>query len=296
MTTTDTQLTDAQLTEKGTPATAPRSSPTSTRRDRQRQATYDEIVEVSRSLLGSSPAELSLRGVAAEMGMTPPALYRYVDSHAQLLELVTASIFADVVAEMARARDHHPDDDPAAQVIAASVAFRRWALANRREFQMVFAADPIDLPDAADLPDDGGTATVTHGVFSAQDYLGRCTPGTGTEFAGLFGEIFGRLWAKYQFHVPSDDELDPEVAHALAGDPAKPLDVPEPLAAYRAGLLWTFERSWARLYGTVTLEVFGHLHPTLISTGAIFEATLRDIGRDLGLTDEWDRLAPVVRG
>jgi AcrR family transcriptional regulator len=46
-----------------------------TRRERQREATYAEIVSVSRALLADG-AELSLRAVAARMGMTAPALYR----------------------------------------------------------------------------------------------------------------------------------------------------------------------------------------------------------------------------
>ena len=41
-----------------------------TRRERQRAATHDEIVTVARQLLGS-PDSLSLRAIAAEMGLTP---------------------------------------------------------------------------------------------------------------------------------------------------------------------------------------------------------------------------------
>jgi hypothetical protein len=55
-----------------------------------------------------------------------------------------------------------------------------------------------------------------------------------------------------------------------------------------------FERAWARLYGTVTLEVFGHLHPGFVRTGALFMATLRDIGRDIGLEPEWERLRAIA--
>src|SRR5690348_11377841 len=106
-----------------------------TRRERQRQATFDEIVDVARRLLRAGE-DVSVRGVAQEMGLTPPALYRYVDSHADLLALVQRSIFGDVVAAMTVARDEQAADDPAAQIVAASAAFRSWALHNRVEFQM----------------------------------------------------------------------------------------------------------------------------------------------------------------
>ena len=44
--------------------------------------------------------------------MTPPALYRYVDSHQDLLDLVAKKIFEDVVTALTEARGRHPDDDP----------------------------------------------------------------------------------------------------------------------------------------------------------------------------------------
>lgn len=109
-----------------------------TRRERQRQATYEEIVDVSRQLLRAG-AGLSLRAVAAEMGMTAPALYRYVDSHQELLLLVVRSILDDVITALREARDRHSNDDPAAQILASAVAFRRWARANRDEFTLTFA-------------------------------------------------------------------------------------------------------------------------------------------------------------
>jgi AcrR family transcriptional regulator len=257
---------------------------TPTRRERQRQATFEEIVEVARRLLRGSPTDLSLRAVAAEMGMTAPALYRYVDSYAELLLLVTRAIFSDVVREMSAARDAYPADDPAAQIVAASTAFRTWALSNPAEFRMVFASPALDeAAGAAARPKDpllAGTA---------------CEPVDGSEqFAGFFGELFGRLWAKYHFPVPAEDELDPEVLQILC-EGVKPQGVTEAFGDASPGMAWVFERAWARLYGTVTLEVFGHLNPGLVASGALFRDTLLDIGTDLGIGAEWERLQPIVR-
>ena len=64
---------------------------TSTRRERQREATYAEIVRASRELLAEG-AELSLRAVATRMGVTAPALYRYVASYQDLVDLVAYEI------------------------------------------------------------------------------------------------------------------------------------------------------------------------------------------------------------
>lgn len=269
------------------PAVASAAAASPTRRERQRQATYDEIVEVARRLLRSSSGDLSLRAVATEMGMTPPALYRYVDSYAELLELVARSIFIDVVEAMRVARDRHPDDDPAAQIVAASAAFRAWALGNHAEFRLVFASP---LPDEGSA--DAGTAPAV--VPPRVDSLAACPPGNGADmFAAFFSEIFGRLWGKYQFHIPTDDELDPAVL-AVLRDQLPPAKVIGAEGTVAPGMVWMFERAWAALYGTVTLEVFGHIHPEFISSGALFRATLLDLGRSLGLEPEWDRLSKIV--
>ncbi len=271
-----------------TPVSAAGSEPASTvltRRERQRQATYDEIVEVSRRRLRASE-DVSLRAVATEMGLTPPALYRYVDSHAELMMLLARSIFEDVVAAMTVARDEHPDDDPAAQIVAATAAFRRWALDNREEFRLVFASpSPPEVEAAME-------AAAKRPLTS----LEACMPTeTGVQlFGAFFSEIFGRLWAKYRFPLPADDELDPALLAALKSQ-LKPAEVTEGLGTVTPGMIWTFERAWARLYGTVTLEVFGHIHPEFISSGALFAATMLDIGRDVGLEQEWPRLQEIAR-
>jgi AcrR family transcriptional regulator len=270
-----------------------------TRRERQRQATFDEIVDVSRRLLRAGE-DVSIRAVAQEMGLTPPALYRYVDSHAELLALVARSIFEDVVAAMTVARDDQAPDDPAAQVVAASAAFRAWALRNRTEFQMVFASgEPMHSDEAAKstkLTTATTATTTTTATTGGASSLADCLPDdSGVHlFAAFFSEIFGRLWVKYQFSVPTDDELDPALLEILRSE-LKPDEVTQGLGSPTPGMVWMFERAWARLYGTVTLEVFGHVHPGMIATGALFTATMLDIGADLNISDEWPRLQAVAR-
>ena len=67
------------------------------RRDRLRAATIEEIIQTARRLLvASGPEAVSLRAIAREMGMTAPGLYRYFDSHEELLRHVCASIFTEL--------------------------------------------------------------------------------------------------------------------------------------------------------------------------------------------------------
>jgi AcrR family transcriptional regulator len=245
-----------------------------TRRERQRAATYDEIVTVARALLGS-PEALSLRAVAAAMGLTAPALYRYVDSYHELLMLVARAIFADVIADMTRARDRHGDDDPAAQIIASAAAFRGWALTHPAEFGLIFA-----------------NAATTQAVEALKP-ADPSPPGGGAQFSEFFTDIFLRVWDRYQFAVPTDSDLEPallERLRELRASGALTCDFP----GHPLGLSWIFIRCWTRLYGTITLEIFRHMDLGVIASGALFRAMLDDNGRDLGFGDDWTRLRALT--
>ena len=289
------EATRTAATQVGVLVTAP------TRRERQRAATYDEIVTAARKLLGS-PEPLSLRAIAAEMGLTAPALYRYVDSYQALLMLVARSIFEDVISAMISARDRYPDDDPAAQTIAASVAFRAWALAHPEEFGLIFANAAITRP--AEVPDTPGTsgtpATAGRNVdLAAEDGASPTAAPVdlsaegGEGFGQFFVDIFLRLWDRYTFDLPADEDLDPTLLSLLKDQRAAgslPCDFP----GLPLGLSWIFIRCWARLYGTVTLEVFKHMDHGVVTSGALFRSTLADSGRDLGFGDDMPRLQALT--
>lgn len=242
------------------------------RRERQRQATLDEIVEVSRSILRDG-GELSLRAVAQRMGMTAPALYRYVDSYQDLLLLVAVGIDSAMTEEvLAPARDRHPEDDPAARIAAAAVAFRTWALSSRAEFSVVFAN-----MDVASTCLDPPMATTTL---------------TSTAPSGvLFNELLVKIWEQYSTPYPALTDLDADVVEVLR-NPIMPgeIDLPDEMR----GLLWVYMRSWAALYGTVTLEVFGHIDPRVIESGAMFRQMFTDQAAVLGLSEELPRIMELV--
>jgi len=219
-----------------------------TRRERQREATYDEIVTTSRALLAAGD-ELSLRAVASRMGLTAPALYRYVASYQELVDLVAFEIDRSATEEFKAAAATQPDDDVAAQLICATVAFRRWALRDRAEFTLAFANPVAD------------SACVRRELLTAAT--------SGHFFNGLLLE----LWRRTRFPYPSLDELDPRVAEAMK-EPIYPADV-SLVPLEDRGLLWLFQQAWATLYGTVTREVFGDMDPRVIESGAMFAQMMR---------------------
>lgn len=238
------------------------------RRDRQRQSTRDEIVAVSRELL-VEPSGISLRSIAQRMGITAPALYRYVASHQDLMNLLAIEIDRAATHDyLEPAVSSQAADDPAAQITCAAIAFRTWALAHKEEFGVVFANTDAD-PVCAD------------GSLQADSASG-----------ALFTALLTAIWQKYQFALPSLEELEPALVEVLH-DPVMPGDHDSLPDEYR-GLIWIFMRSWAALYGTVTLEVFGHLDPRIIESGVLFQQMFEDQARLLGLADELPRLRRLI--
>lgn len=221
---------------------------TTSRRERQREETYDEIVRAARELLGTGE-ELTLRSVAGRMGVTPPALYRYVASYQELVDLVAFEIDRSATEEFRAAAATQPGDDPIAQLVCAAVAFRRWALRDRAEFSLAFANPTAD------------SACIRRELLTAST--------SGHFFNGLLLQV----WDRTRFAHPDLDELDPAVAESLR-DPVLPVDLAAVPEGHR-GLLWISMQAWATLYGTVTLEVFGHMDPRVIESGALFVEMMR---------------------
>jgi AcrR family transcriptional regulator len=227
-------------------------------------ATAARIVAAARELLVHD-GQVSLRAVARELGMTAPALYRYAPSHEELVRMIAIAIDAEVGERITRAAEQQPADDPAARLLAAAVAFRRWALENRHEFSLVFTNVDVDCIDQLEA-----------------------SASTGMKFSELLFE----LWTERSFPIPRHDDLDPGLA-AILRDPLVPADlsgVPDDLR----GLVWVLQRSWSRLYGTVTLEVFRHIDPRIVEQAHLFRAMIEDQAVPLGLTEDLPRLLALV--
>jgi AcrR family transcriptional regulator len=228
------------------------------RRDRVRAATTGEIKQTARRILVErGPAAVSLRAIAREMGMTAPALYRYFDSHEDLLTHVVADIFTEAGDEIyaAIAAAGASGGDLAAKVVAACRGFRRWSLDHRAEFGLIFGSP---LP-GLDLEHD--------------DVLAEC----GRRFGGTFLSLIIELWNKQPFAVPAPEEIDPGLLEQVERyRDGLGIDLP-------AGLVVTYLRCWVRLYGTVSLEVFGHMKFAVEDASPMFEYFLADTAPLLGL-------------
>jgi AcrR family transcriptional regulator len=238
------------------------------RRDRVRAATTQEIKQTARRILVRQGSEaVTLRAIAREMGMTAPALYRYFDSHEELLKYVVADIFTEAsdavqfaITAAKTASDYDGDSDGAGDltpiVIEACRAFRRWSLDHPAEFGLIFGSP---LPGLEIEHDD-------------------ITADCGRKFGGTFLALIVELWHRHPFPVPADSEIEDGLREQLERyREGLGVDLP-------AGVMVTYLRCWVRLYGTVALEVFGHLSFALDDASPMFEYFLADTAPLLGLT------------
>lgn len=226
------------------------------RRDR-RAATLAEIKSAARRLLvGGGVAAVGLRAVARELGLTPPALYRYFPSHEALIGALIVDLYDELTAALVALQDNDADPDLGARLYLLANGLRDWALAHPAEFSLLFGT-PIPDPDAdghEDLP----------GHHAAM------------RFAAVFKALVAQVWHQKPFPHPSEDDLGPVLVAQLARK-SEYFDGMPPGAIYLALNYWT------RLYGLICMEVFGQLHWALEDAGAYFEAQLFEIGEALGL-------------
>ncbi|MDN5899310.1 MAG: TetR/AcrR family transcriptional regulator [Brachybacterium sp.] len=237
------------------------------RRARQREASFAEIVATSRQLLAED-TDLSLRAVARRMGMTAPALYRYVENYNDLVDLVAFEIDRSVTTQFLAASARYDDDDPAGRLIAATMAFRSWAHRKPREFRLVFANPVAD-------------ASCIRREMPASSHS-----------CGLMLGMLVEIWNKFRSARPDLDDLPPGVREVVL-EPRMPIDASS-IPAVDRGVLWPILHAWQSLYGAVILEVFGHQDPRIISCGAMFVRTLEQQLAPLGLSHDRDRLAGVI--
>ncbi|MFI2200439.1 TetR/AcrR family transcriptional regulator [Streptomyces sp. NPDC020192] len=238
------------------PASTQRARHREEARERQRAETKSEILRHARGLLvDEGPAAVSLRAIAREMGMTAPGLYRYYADHRELVQALTASLYDELAAALEHARDQAPEQSPRGRFTATARALRAWALSHKPEFALIFSKP---IPDAGCAPGDP--------CHTASWRFGGVVVGLMTEF-----------WRAGTLPLPRPGTLDPgwlpqlEEVREHLGSAQPPLEA-----------LYVFVLAWSRLYGMVSMEVFGHLDFALTDPGPLFEHNLRDI---LGLLD-----------
>src|ERR1051325_9008918 len=111
----------------------------SKRREKIRVAIREEIIATAwKQIAEVGAAGLSLRGIAREMEMTAPALYRYFADRDSLITALIIEAFTAFGDVLETARDTYPADDHAGRFKAISLAYRQWAIDYSQRYILIF--------------------------------------------------------------------------------------------------------------------------------------------------------------
>jgi AcrR family transcriptional regulator len=119
-----------------------------TPRERARESTRAEARRIAAGQLADGGIEaLSLKAIAAELGLTGPAIYRYFANRNELLTELITGAYDDLAAALGAAAQAAAGKPPESEVLAVAGAFRAWGLAQPHLFRLLYAA-PIPGYDA----------------------------------------------------------------------------------------------------------------------------------------------------
>src|SRR5918992_1046296 len=107
------------------------------RRSRLRAWTREEIKAAALRQLEEHGVEgVSLNAIARELGMTGPALYRYVGSRDELLADLVVDAWEGLADAIERAAEENAGEPAAKRLAAIGLAYREWAIARPQCYRL----------------------------------------------------------------------------------------------------------------------------------------------------------------
>jgi AcrR family transcriptional regulator len=231
-----------------------------TARARVREELTREIKESARRQLNEvGSAALSLRAVARDLGMVSSALYRYFPSRDELLTALIIDAYDSLGEAASAAEAPVRRADLTGRWLAVTRAARQWALAQPQEYALIFGSP---VPGYQAPPDTIASATRVPLLLIA-----------------IVTDAVERDQTERDHASKPVERPMPKAVRAdlktLRVNAAPGL---EPTRLARAVLAWT------ELIGSVSFELFGHLHGVISDYGAYFDYQMRGIAADLGLS------------
>ena len=218
------------------------SRPT-TRRERYRLDTAAEAKRLAMGQLSNGGVgALSLNAIAREMGMTGPALYRYVGNRDDFLTELIIDTYTDFGDALWRAVEQSEGQPAPARVRAVGQAYREWSVANPQPYLLILGT-PIPGYQAPEGPT---TAAAQRALAALLTVVAKLDPEP----------------------LPTFEELDRECEAWAERTGANALP----------GRLLRFAVTvWTRLHGVMSLEIAGHFDPALPDGRLFYAAELDDM-------------------
>jgi AcrR family transcriptional regulator len=213
-------------------------------RERARSALVDDIkTEAFSQLSAHGAAGLTIRAIARELGMVPSALYRYFPSREHLLTAMIIDSYndlADHLGAAAATREMHRD-----RWLAVCRGVREWAFARPHQYALLYG-------------------TAEPGYQAPQD-----TIAPASRIPLLLLGIACDAWRAGHLTQPANEPLPDEIAAnaAALANATGLLDVPP-------SLLMRAVSAYTHLFGTVSMELFGHLRGAFDDNTVFFEHSI----------------------
>ena len=221
--------------------TTSRSAPATARAVARRELTQAIVEEARRQLTEVGPAALSVRAVARELGMASSAVYRYFATRDELITALLV-ISYDELGEVARAADAavRRRRDFAARWLAITRAIRNWAREHRFDYALLYGSPVPGYAAPADT-----IVPATRVLRVLLDLMTDAAPADGP-----------------QPSIPRAARRAVASARAFAGP------------AFTDELTYRALVAWSAVIGSLTLELFGHLHNAVDDYDAWFEQSM----------------------
>lgn len=212
-----------------------------TPRQLAREQTLRDIVRIGRAQLAtSSPADLSLRAVARELGLVSSAVYRYVKDRDALLTLLIVDAYDELGAEVEAAVEAASRRSPVRRVQAAAQAMRAWGHREPSRFALLYGTPVPGYAAPPATTNEPGTRVVVALAAILED----------AHRAGRLREVPGPLPRLLRADMEAiRDEYD--------------LTLPVTNLARGLGL-------WSAVVGAVVFDVFGQYGPDTLTDPAGF--------------------------
>lgn len=201
------------------------------RRERRHEETRQEIKQLARQQMAQNgTASLSLRGIAAEMGMSAPSLYNYYANRDDLVTDLLVESWTHQAEALEQASDSCSKQDAITCLTATTLAYRQWAVEHPTEFSLI-AGNPIP----------GYVAPIEQ------------TLPQGRRSTKVFLDLLQRAWDEHLLHSQPD-------APALSeGDFNGEFLLWCHENGYAPPVINRFLELYAFVQGAIALEVFGHM-------------------------------------
>ncbi len=231
-----------------------------TLRARVRAEMIQEIKVVARRRLAVDGANLSLRGVARDMGIAASALYRYFPSRDDLLTALILEGYESLGAAATSAAAAVSEGDYRGRWLAVCTAVRDWALAHPTEYGLLYGSPVPGYSAPRDTIRPASTVVLLlSDIATAATAAGRIDP----------PPLPTLLPAPVRADLRVLIDQRTEAEHLTA-------DLPEDtLARVLTG--------WTQLFGLVSFEIFGRLEGTIEARADYFDHQMNLMADLVGL-------------